>query len=1165
METTPPQTGALSPTKQALLTIQKMQARIDALEQARSEPLAVIGLGCRFPGGADSPDAFWRLLRTGQDAIDEVPSDRWDIDAYYDADFDAPGKTYTRCGGFLGSVDEFDPQFFGISPREAAQLDPQQRLLLEVCWETLEHANLVPERLLGSSTGVFVGITSTEYAGLTLWSGDETQIDAYSGTGGSLSVAAGRLSYVLGLTGPCMSLDTACSSSLVSAHLACQSLRLGECDLALAAGVNLMLGPELHINFSKARMLSPDGRCKAFAAAADGYGRGEGCGVIALKRLSDALADGDRVLALIRGSAINHDGPSGGLTVPNGPSQEKVIRRALADAGVEARQIGYVEAHGTGTALGDPIEMGALGKVFGERDPEGDPLIVGSAKTNFGHLEAAAGIAGLIKVILSLQHEEIPPHLHFDRPNPHIDWEALPVEIPTRGRPWPVGEGRRFAGVSSFGFSGTNGHVVLEEAPVAAENEEEAPEPQRPFHLLTLAARTGEGLTALAGSYEQHLLARSDADVGDVCFTAGTGRSQFAHRLGVVGATAEKVREKLAAAATGEDVAGLVRGRFVGGERPGVAFLFTGQGAQYAGMGRQLYETQPVFRQTLDQCDTLLRDQLEQPLLGVLYPEPGVDSPLDDTAYTQPALFALEYALAQLWRSWGIEPAILMGHSVGEYVAACIAGVFGLEDGLRLIAARARLMQGLPRDGAMVSARADEERVREVLEPHAGWVSLAAINGPQSVVFSGEREAVEAISAELQSEGIEIKPLQVSHAFHSPLMEPMLEEFAQVARRISYSAPRIGVVSNLVGDVVGEALCSAEYWCRHVRQPVHFAAGMESLHQQGYELFLEIGPKPVLLGMGRRCLPDDAGVWLPSLRPGREDWQQLLESLGGLYVHGAQVDWERFDQDYDRHRVSLPTYPFQRQRYWTDATPPRSGKDLRAGPMESLHPLLDRRIYSAAVPDGEIVFESLLQPETTDFLAHHRIFQVVVMPAAAHLEMALAAGAAVLKTTDLLLEEVVIHRALILPEEQVKTVQVVLHPEGTAGYAFQIFSLDADGVEPTWTCHTSGVVKERTAELPQADLAAMQAGCRTELPVDEYYRRTSEVGIEHGTSFQALERIWLDERDVLAQLCLPEELVDGKEEFYLHPVLLDAGFQMLGIPLLNTDREEPYLPVGLEQ
>ena len=1165
METIPPQTGALSPTKQALLTIQKMQARIDALEQARIEPLAVIGMGCRFPGGADSPDAYWRLLRAGQDAIVEVPPDRWDIEAYYDADPDAPGKTYTRYGGFLGSVDGFDPQFFGISPREATQLDPQQRLLLEVCWETLEHANQVPEQLLGSSTGVFVGITSTEYAGLTLWSGNETDIDAYSGTGGSLSVAAGRLSYVLGLTGPCMSLDTACSSSLVAAHLACQSLRLGECDLALAGGVNLMLGPELHINFSKARMLAPDGRCKTFAGSADGYGRGEGCGVIALKRLSDALADGDRILAQIRGSAINHDGPSGGLTVPNGPSQEKVIRRALANAGVETAQIGYIEAHGTGTALGDPIEMGALGKVFGARRPEGDPLIVGSAKTNFGHLESAAGIAGLIKVILSLQHEEIPPHLNFDQPNPHIDWEEFPVEIPTSGRPWPDNDRRRFAGVSSFGFSGTNGHMVLEEAPAAAGNKGKSAAVERPFHLLTLAAKTPEALTALALSYEEHLLARPHADVGDICFTAGTCRSQFAHRLGAVGASAEKVREKLAVSAAGQEAAGLVRGRMAGAERPGVAFLFTGQGSQYAGMGRQLYERHPVFRQTLDQCAVLLRDHLEQPLLAVLYPEPGAPSPLDETAYTQPALFALEYALAQLWRSWGIEPAILIGHSVGEYVAACVARVFSLEDGLRLIAARARLMQALPGDGAMVSARADEEQVSAALQPYAEGVSIAAINGPQSVVFSGEREAVQAISAGLCSQGIETKPLQVSHAFHSPLMEPMLEEFAQVARQVSYSAPRLRVVSNLMGGVVEDELCSAEYWCRHVRQPVRFAAGMQTLHQQGCGLFVEIGPKPVLLGMGRRCLPDEAGVWLPSLRPGREDWQQLLESLGELYVRGAQVDWKSFDQSYDRCRVVLPTYPFQRQRYWAEAAGSRSSGNLQAGPMQPLHPLLDQRVHSAALQDREIVFESRLPSGATDLLAHHRIFQAVVLPAAAHLEMALAAGAAVLESAHLSLEDVVIHRALILPEDRAKTVQLVLRPEGTAAYAFQIFSLDADASEPTWTCHTSGIVKEGIAELRQADLATMQAQCSAELPVDEYYRRTRGVGIEHGASFQALEKIWQNEGEVLAQLRLPEALADGRQDFFLHPVLLDAGFQMLGIPLLNAGQEDAYLPVGLEQ
>ncbi|OAD24132.1 beta-ketoacyl synthase [Candidatus Thiomargarita nelsonii] len=811
-------------------------------------------------------------------------------------------------------MDSFDAHFFGISPREAMSMDPQQRLLLEVSWNALENANLVPAQLSGSSTGVFVGISSMEYGALSLLTGDPDRIDAYYGTGGSLGVAAGRLSYVLGLTGPSLIVDTACSSSLVTTHLACQSLRLDECDLALVGGVNLIYGPETYINFSKARMLSPDGRCKTFDAAADGYGRGEGCGVIVLKRLSDAQRDGNNILAQIRGSAVNQDGPSGGLTVPNGPSQEKVIRQALDRSGIKPGQVSYIEAHGTGTVLGDPIEVNSLNNVFGSAHSRENPLIVGSVKSNIGHLESAAGIAGLIKVVLSLQHKEIPPHLHFKQPNPQIDWEEIPIVVPTSLQPWLVGE-RRIAGLSSFGFSGTNAHIIIEEAPPI---QVQVSERERATLLLTLSAKTKNALADLASRYVDYFSQEETATIADICYTANVGRTHFENRLAVVGNSREEIKQKLSEYISNSAAINGINKTHEIGHTGKIAFLFTGQGSQYVGMGRQLYETQPSFRQTLDRCDEILHDYLSPPLLEVLYSSPDNQSKLDETAYTQPALFALEYALAELWQSWGIKPTYVMGHSVGEYVAACIAGVFSLEDGLKLIAERGRLMQALPQHGEMVSVFADEARVRAAIEPYTQKVSIAAINGPENIVISGQRDAINAIITTLEVDGISIKSLNVSHAFHSPLMEPMLSDFETIARKITFSPPKIDLISNLTGELATADITTPEYWCRHIRQPVRLATSLKTLYQQDDDVFVEIGPRPALLGLARQCLPEDVGVWLPSLWQGTDDWQQILQSLGTLYVRGTPIDWSGFDGDYQRHRVVLPTYPFQRQRYWLD-------------------------------------------------------------------------------------------------------------------------------------------------------------------------------------------------------------------------------------------------------
>ena len=892
--------------------------------------IAIIGIGCRFPG-AKNPTEFWQLLRDGKDAITNL-GDRW------------KGSNW---GGFIDDVDKFDPQFFGITPRETQRMDPQQRLLLEVSWSALENAAIANEHLAGSKTGVFVGMSSSDYSQLQLHYG--TDIDAYAGTGNAHSIAANRLSYLLDLRGPSLAIDTACSSSLVAVHLASQSLKTGECDQAIAGGVNLMLSPELTQTFSLAGMMAQDGKCKTFDADADGYVRGEGCGVVILKRLADAQRDNDQILAVIKGTAINQDGRSNGLTAPNGLAQQAVIRQALANANVAPEAISYIESHGTGTSLGDPIEVNSLKAVLAQdREPE-QTCYLGSLKTNIGHLEAAAGIAGLIKTVLCLQQEAIPPNLHFNKLNPLIDLENTAIAIPTQLQPWKSADNPRLAGVSSFGFGGTNAHIVLQNSELPVPNSEFQ---DRPLHLLTLSAKSEPALNDLVLQYKDYLDANPEVTLADICSTANTGRTHFNHRLAIAVESKSQLQERLANFTTEDIKTGIVQSQITKNNPNKIAFLFTGQGSQYVKMGYQLYQTQPVFRRAINQCTEILNPYLDPPLIEILYPEDieTTSALLDETAYTQPAIFALEYALAQMWLSWGIKPEALIGHSVGEYVAATLAGIFSLEDGLKLVATRGKLMQALSHEGEMFAVFATETTVNGVIATFKNLkdrVAIAAINSLQSTVISGEKTAVQAVINKLNSQGIRSKQLNVSHAFHSPLMKPILQDFAAIAEQVNYSAPQIKLISNVTGKIATAEIATASYWVNHITAPVKFAQGMKSLEAENCHIFLEVGSKAILLGMGRSALSTEsknesrnesknesrkidspALAWLPSLRPRKEDWQQILQSLAYLYSRGIAIDWYGFEQGYVRQKLALPTYPFQRQSYWLEKKSKSSSEEV---------------------------------------------------------------------------------------------------------------------------------------------------------------------------------------------------------------------------------------------
>ena len=1123
------------------------------VKQGEQESIAIIGIGCRFPGGSNNPTAFWDLLINGKDAIIDVPKDRWDIRKFYDPNPGKPGKMYVKSGGFLQErIDQFDALFFGISPREADNLDPQQRILLEVAWEALEDGGLAIEQLAGSNTGVYIGGFTLDNKVMKMSPLNREFIGSHGAVSSSMTLLSNRLSYFFDFRGPSVSMDTACSSSLATLHYACQALWQGECSLALAGGVNIMFRPEYSIVMSKGRFLSPDGHCKSFDERADGYGRGEGAGIVILKPLSAAQQDGDNIYALVRGTGINHDGRTSSITVPNPESQKALIRQVCAHANVKPQQIYYVEAHGTGTAVGDPIECNALGSVLGnERSPE-NACVVGSVKANIGHLEAASGIAGLIKTSLCLKYKQIPPVANLENPNPKIPFETIGLRLPRKLEPMPDGEGHTYVGINSFGYGGTNAHAILEEAPVKEKLlvDDASGMP----YLLPLSARSEKALSSLAQSYIDFLSKAKVQPLRDICYSASVRRDHHNHRLAITADSREDLIEQLKSFVSYGMGEHLSSGKVVIGNEAKPVFVFTGMGPQWWAMGHELLQHEPVFRKVAEECDAIFQRLAGWSILAEMKADENY-SKIGETQIAQPANFVLQAALTALWRSRGIEPAAIVGHSVGEVTAAHIAGILDLEDAIRVSYHRSRIQKKAVGQGKMLAIGLTADKAQSMLEGYEAQVSFAAINSPSAVTLSGESEALEEIAAKLEAKGVFNRFLRVELAYHSQVMEPLKDELRESLSMLRPKAPTIPFYSTVLGQLLKEATCDAEYWCKNIRQPVLFAKSIENIINDGYQLFLEVGPHPVLSTYIKECMLQIGirGNVLTSLHRKQTERATLSKALGALYTTGYPVDWQRL-YPARRNYVQLPTYPWQRESYWNESE--ESLFDRLGG---QTHPLLGSPLITMA---QHLYWEGTLNMNFIPWLVDHRIEKQIVLPGAAYVEIGLAFHKEIEEKEACVLEEIKFHNALVIDQAEADTVLRVSYDKTTHEYA--VYSTNQKD-NLNWTLHTTG----RLSPVPPTDVARIdlndiRALCKTHINPEQIEKRLSLRGLQYGPSFQNFRGLWIGQEMVLAQIDSHSVEAEAEYGYLIHPTLLDAGFQSL-IAIIDDADTTTYIPVSIRK
>ncbi|MFC0003925.1 type I polyketide synthase [Micromonospora siamensis] len=1136
----------------ALETVDRQQETIRALLREKYEPIAIVGIGLRFPGGSDTPDEFAAFLREGRSGIRPVPEDRWDTAGLSTDDPDAKGRIRMAGGGFLDRIDEFDAQFFNISPKEAPYVDPQQRMLLETAWEALEHANIDPTGLRRGNGGVYVGASSIDYA-LEMEALPYEQLSGHLAAGITLFPLSGRLSYFLGWHGPSMTVDTACASSLTALHVAVEGLRRQECDIALAGAVNALHHPRVPVIFTHANMLAPDGQCKTFDDAADGYVRAEGCGVLVLKRFSDARRDGDRILALIRGTAVGQDGDSAGLTVPNGTAQEMVMRAAITAAALRPADIQYVEAHGTGTPLGDPIELGAIADVFADSHTPQAPVVVGSVKTNLGHMEPVAGIVGVIKTVLQLRESTIFPHLNFHTPSGRIPWQSSPVTIPTECRPW-VGEPKRGL-VNSFGFAGTISAAVIEEAPPAAVPPSAPDAMATGPQVLTLSAKTRAALRGQVERHRRYAERHPGLCVADLCHTANTGRAHHPLRVAGVVHDHASLTALLDKQATTLDE----QGARAGDLRKSV-FLFAGQGSQYVGMGAALYDRFPVFRTHVDECDALFAAHLGRSIRDMML---GVHPEADEinlTLYTQPALFTLEYALAKLWLSLGVRPGAMIGHSIGEVVAAAVAGLFDLPDAVKLVAVRARLMQSVSAPGGMAAVAAAVDEVAPLLDGYPD-LSLAAVNSPQQCVVSGGRASLDAVVAELTSRGLRVRELAVSHAFHSPLMTEVFDEFRAALADIEFREPTLTLISNLTGAVARPAeLADPDYWVRHIGEAVNFQAGMETIGRRGRHVFIEIGPSAALISLARQCVDPDQHRWLRSLHPEDTDGRTLLTAVAQAYTAGLSLNWAGLHEGRAAHRIDLPTYAFDRKRYWLPVEQNRHGRGGGLGDGVAAHPLLGAEVTTDAQrATGIREFRAVLSAARPAFLGEHLAGGRAVVPLSAFLETLLALADTVRGHTAGALRDVQLREPVRLPENG--TLELRTRWSSGADGAATVDVLTAPGGDGDERLVLTAVLDATDAARPAIDPADLPTGTAgPDSPTaagDELHARLAEGGLELGAAFRRVETLDRPAPDLLAA-----ELtgLPGGAAEHVAPALLESA---LHVANALTGDEPAGVPVGV--